>query len=92
MTQPETHQVVHAQLSSESFNIPSVRNDDGLLDEEEELNETPVVPTDVDLSSQMVRVTRPTPPNDFVLQRSLTTEKELLDLAFRFVNWRDLCL
>ncbi|CAO3610972.1 unnamed protein product [Mucor hiemalis] len=45
--------------------------------EEEELNETPVVPTNVNLNSQMVRVTRPTPPNDFVLQRSLTTEKEL---------------
>lgn len=91
MTQPETRQVVHAQLSSENFNIPNAGEDDGLLDEEEELNETPVVPTVVDSSSQMVRVTRPTPPTDFVLQRSLTTERELLDLAFRFVNCRGLC-
>lgn len=79
MTQPDTHQIVHPQLSTESFNNPTSLDED----EEEELTEVPIVPTDLDTSSQTVRVTRPVPPIDFILQRPLTTEKELLDIAFR---------
>jgi tubby-related protein 1 len=82
MTQPETHQVVHPQLSTETFEIHSNRNGDD-EEEEEELNEVAIAPTNIDLSSQTVRVTRPVQPTDFILPRPLTTEKELLDLAFR---------
>lgn len=80
MTQPDTHQIVHPQLSTESFSNPTSLDEE---DEEEELNEVAIVPTDLDTSSQTVRVTRPVPPTDFILQRPLTTEKELLDIAFR---------
>lgn len=84
--QRESHQVVHPQLSAESFELP---RDDNLGQEEQDEDETSntdmaIAPTDMDLSSQQtVRVTRPEQPTDFVLQRPLTTEKELLDLAFR---------
>lgn len=83
MTQPDIRQVVHPQLSAETFNTPSIGDNNTAVDEEEELNEAPIAPIDIDLDAQTVRVTRPVPPNDFILQRPLTTEKELLDLAFR---------
>lgn len=82
--QRDAHQVIHPQLSAESFELP--RDDNVEQDEEDETSNTDmaIAPTDMDLSSQQtVRVTRPEPPTDFVLQRPLTTEKELLDLAFR---------
>ncbi|GAA5799860.1 tubby protein-like protein [Helicostylum pulchrum] len=82
MTQ-ETHQVVHPQLSADMFNHLTTQSDDELFEEEEETNEALIVPTDLDTSSHTVRVTRPVPPRDFVLPRALTTEKELLELAFR---------
>lgn len=83
MTQPETHQVVHPQLSTEAFDAPRSRDMEEDDEEEEEQNEVAIAPTNIDLSSQTVRVTRPVQPPDFILPRPLTTEKELLDLAFR---------
>ncbi|KAI7897827.1 Tub family-domain-containing protein [Cokeromyces recurvatus] len=81
MTKHDTQQIVHPQLSTSTFNLES--NDGQLLDEEEGSNEAVIVPTDVDLNSQTVQVTRPVQTEDFLLQRPLTTEKEILDLAFR---------
>lgn len=85
--QQESHQVVHPQLSAEPFEFP--RDDNLEQEEQDEEDETSnsdmaIAPTDMDLDSQQtVRVTRPEQPTDFILQRPLTTEKELLDLAFR---------
>jgi tubby-related protein 1 len=80
--QQNPHQIVHPQLTAAAFNNPN--NDEGLGDDDDnELNDAPIAPTDIDLSTQTIRVTRPVPPTDFVLQRPLTTEKEMLDLAFR---------
>lgn len=85
--QQESHQVAHPQLSAESFELPSDDNfEQGEQDEEDETStsDMAIAPTDMDLDSQQtVRVTRPEQPTDFILQRPLTTEKELLDLAFR---------
>lgn len=79
MTQQEASQVVHPQLTTESFEIPHLDNDD----DEDELNEVAIAPTNIDLTTHTVRVTRPVQPTDFILQRPLQTERELLDLAFR---------
>jgi hypothetical protein len=85
--QQESHQVVHPQLSAESFELPRDANlEQGEQDEDDETSNSDmaIAPTDMDLDSQQtVRVTRPEQPTDFILQRPLTTEKELLDLAFR---------
>jgi hypothetical protein len=79
MTTQDNH-VVYPQLTSETFEIPPATDD---LVEDDEENEVPIVPTSIDLRTQTVRVTRPENPTDFMLQRSLTTEKDLLDLVFR---------
>jgi tubby-related protein 1 len=83
MTQPESYQVVHPQLSTETFEMPSNHDVAEEDEEEEEQNGIAIAPTNIDLSTQTVRVTRPVQPTDFILPRPLTTEKELLDLAFR---------
>lgn len=83
MTQQESNQVVHPQLTADVFDHPRRNDPEAFVDEDEELNEVPIVPTDLDTSSNTVRVSRPVPPRDFLLPRALTMEKELLELAFR---------
>lgn len=78
MTQQEASQTIYPQLTAESFQNPAFENDD-----EDELNEVAIAPTNIDLTTHTVRVTRPVQPTDFTLQRPLQTEKELLDLALR---------
>ncbi|KAI8636584.1 tubby C-terminal-like domain-containing protein [Parasitella parasitica] len=85
--QQDSHQVVHPQLSTELFELSSTDNleqEDQDEEDESSSSDMAIAPTDMDLSlQQTVRVTRPEHPTDFILQRPLTTEKELLDLAFR---------
>ncbi|KAI8970436.1 hypothetical protein BDF20DRAFT_826111 [Mycotypha africana] len=85
MTQqePTEQQVLFAQLPTENFNDPDQENNSS---EDERDSDVPlIVPanTDSTADSHFVRVTRPTQPTDFILQRPLTNEKDLLNLAFR---------
>ncbi|KAG1138492.1 hypothetical protein G6F37_010412 [Rhizopus arrhizus] len=77
MTHQDLQQILYPQLSARIFEMPST--DEG-IDDTDELNETPIVPATTETT---IRVTRPHPPIDFVLSRPLSSEKELLDLAFR---------
>ncbi|KAI8985191.1 tubby C-terminal-like domain-containing protein [Pilobolus umbonatus] len=76
MTRQETHDVLHPQLTINSFNADI---DEGLVDDDESTGAA-VAPMDTD--SHTIRVTRPVPPIDFTLNTALTEEK-LTDLAFR---------
>lgn len=80
MTQQETHQITHSQLSTSMF-----QSEVDSLEDDEELNEVAIAPTNLDISPQTVRITRPVQPTDFVLQRALASEKELLDLVYRYL-------
>ncbi|KAI8373623.1 Tub protein [Choanephora cucurbitarum] len=78
MTQQEPHHITHPQLSA---NILQPETDN--FEEDDELNEVAIAPTHLDTSSHTVRITRPVQPTDFVLERALVSEKELLDLVYR---------
>ncbi|KAI9261152.1 hypothetical protein BY458DRAFT_534695 [Sporodiniella umbellata] len=77
MTHQDLQQILYPQLSPSTFDLP---NTDEGIDDMDELNEAPVAPA---ITETTIRVSRPHPPTDFVLSRSLTSEKELFDLAFR---------
>ncbi|GAA5811187.1 hypothetical protein MFLAVUS_004618 [Mucor flavus] len=62
-------------INQDMFNHPKTQNDAELSEEEQEINEALIVPTDLSTSSHTIRVTRPAPPRNFVLPRALTTEK-----------------
>ncbi|RCH95029.1 hypothetical protein CU097_013983 [Rhizopus azygosporus] len=77
MTHQDLQQILYPQLSANTFETSTTVE---TVDDTDELNETPVVPATTETT---VRVTRPLPPIDFILPRALSSERELLDLAFR---------
>lgn len=77
MTHQDLQQILYPQLSANTFETSTTVE---AVDDTDELNETPVVPATTETT---VRVTRPLPPIDFILPRALSSERELMDLAFR---------
>ena len=82
MTQQEPDHRTHPQLSA---NILRPEAESFEEDDDDELNEVAIAPTHLDTNPQTVRITRPVQPTDFVLERALVSEKELLDLVYRYL-------
>ncbi|KAI8380961.1 uncharacterized protein BYT42DRAFT_495151 [Radiomyces spectabilis] len=70
---------LYTQLSTANFAEPDSDSDDA-----SDAHEAAIVPLSTRPSQPTtVRVTRPTAPADFMLQRQPSSQKDLLDLAFR---------
>ncbi|KAF7722792.1 Tubby- protein 3 [Apophysomyces ossiformis] len=82
MSSESTSQVFHPQLSTATFAMPFPDMDSDDEGNEQQEQHAPVMPTNED-PPHTVRVSRPVPPIDFILQRPLATVKDLNDLAFR---------